>query len=194
MTRSLTRLAAVLAIASTAVLISACSSPATEAAPEPSTTTSTVLAEAPVAESESTQKPDAAATDTPTCETIISTRTVEDFESLGWTTLTDVFVIGSAELAGGLQCVWGDFEGAPEQVQVFGWAPITDAQAATAESELVADGWAREDGADGVYVTMIGADTPVDDEGYGPTYLIGDGWIKFADTKQGLILVSWPQS
>lgn len=193
MTRPLTRLAAVLAIASTAALASACSSPATEAEPKPSTTTATEPSEAPVAESEPTPTPDVASTGTPTCATIISTRTAEDFESLGWTTLTDVFVVGGVELPGGLQCVWGDFEESPDQVQVFGWAPITDAQAAEAESELVATGWTREEGDEGVYITMTGSDTPVDDEGYGPTYLVGDGWIEFADTKQGLVLVAWPQ-
>ena len=37
------------------------------------------------------------------------------------------------------------------------------------------------------------ADTTVatDDEGYGLTYLFGDGWVKYADTKQGLLLVTW---
>ena len=29
-------------------------------------------------------------------------------------------------------------------------------------------------------------------EGYGLTYLFGDGWVKYADTKQGLLLVVWP--
>lgn len=28
-----------------------------------------------------------------------------------------------------------------------------------------------------------------DGEGYGMTYLFGDGWVKVADTKQGLVLV-----
>ena len=39
------------------------------------------------------------------------------------------------------------------------------------------------------------ADTAVatDDEGYGLTYLFGDGWVKYADTKQSIALVEWPR-
>ena len=32
-----------------------------------------------------------------------------------------------------------------------------------------------------------------DDEGYGLTYLFGDGWVKYADTKQSIALVEWPR-
>jgi hypothetical protein len=45
---------------------------------------------------------------------------------------------------------------------------------------------------EGLIVTES-ADTTVatDDQGYGLTYLFGDGWVKHADTKQGLLLVTW---
>ena len=56
-------------------------------------------------------------------------------------------------LPDGIQCVWGDFSTATDHVQIFGWAPITQAQAETAASELVAEGWTREESDEGVYVT-----------------------------------------
>ena len=51
----------------------------------------------------------------------------------------------------------------------------------------------REDAAEGVYVTES-PETAIatDEEGYGMTYLFGDGWVKLADTKQGLLLIEWP--
>ena len=68
------------------------------------------------------------------------------------------------------------------------------AAAEKAEGDLVASGWKREEGAgDEVYITENpdwlagrGAD------GYGITYLFGDGWVKVADTKQSLVLIDWP--
>jgi hypothetical protein len=30
-----------------------------------------------------------------------------------------------------------------------------------------------------------------DEDGYGMTYLFGDGWVTLSDTKQGLLLVTW---
>ena len=56
-------------------------------------------------------------------------------------------------------------------------------------------GWVREDSAEGVYITESPETTiAVDEEGYGMTYLFGDGWVKLADTKQGLLLIEWPKS
>ncbi|TDN92581.1 hypothetical protein [Microbacterium sp. BK668] len=99
------------------------------------------------------------------------------------------------EIPDGVQCIWGDFSTASDQVQIFGWAPISEDLAESAESELVGQGWRREDSPEGVYVTE-NPDTAVsvDEEGYGLTYLFGDGWVKYADTKQGILLVEWPQS
>ncbi|WP_243074656.1 hypothetical protein [Microbacterium sp. SS28] len=195
MTRPLTRLAAVLAIATTAMLASACSSPAPDAEPQPSKTADAAQTTAPEAESDPTPAPDAEAADAPECDTIISPTTAADFASLGWTALADVFRVASVEVPEGIQCTWGDFTTATDHVQIFGWAPITQAQAETAASELVAEGWTREEGPEGVYVTESGETAiAVDEDGYGLTYLFGDGWVKFADTKQGLVLVAWPQS
>jgi hypothetical protein len=76
-----------------------------------------------------------------------------------------------------------------------GWAPITQDQAAEAQTTLVSQGWIREESPDGVYITEPKETTiAVDDEGYGMTYLFSADWVKLADTKQGLILIEWPKS
>ncbi|WP_345802955.1 hypothetical protein AAIB33_07705 [Microbacterium sp. AZCO] len=192
MTRLLPRFVAIGTIAATALLASACSSPAPEPTPEPTKTVEVT----PTAGPEATPTPtaDAGAPDTPTCETIIPKATVADFTSLGWDYLSDPFSVGGVDLADGVQCIWGDFNtgSAP---QIFGWAAITKAKAQTAQDALVAEGWRVEESPDGVYVTQSTDDaTATDAEGYGLTYLFGDGWVKYADTKQGLVLIEWPPS
>jgi hypothetical protein len=195
MTSPLTRLAAVLAIASTALLASACAPPAPESAPVPSETAGAAAPESPAPEPDATPSPDVASSDEPTCDTIISPTTAADFDSLGWTALADSFVVASVALPDGIQCVWGDFSTATDNVQIFGWAPITQEQAETAANELTAEGWMREESDEGVYVTENPETAfSVDDQGYGLTYLFGDGWVKYADTKQGIVLVEWPPS
>lgn len=128
----------------------------------------------------------------PTCETIIPASTAADFAEVGWSARSDPFRIGSTELSDGIMCTWGDYSIATDHVQIYGWAPIDEAQSREAMDELLGSGWTREDGPDGVYVTES-SDTAIatDDDGYGMTYLFGDGWVKMADTKQGLILVEW---
>ncbi len=70
----------------------------------------------------------------------------------------------------------------------------TDDAAEDAQANLVSQGWVREDGADGVYITESPEMTIAPDEqGYGMTYLFGDGWVIVADTKQGLVLIEWPR-
>ena len=193
MTRHLTRLAAMLAIASTAMLASACTSSAPEPTPLASETAGAAAPASPAPEPDASPSSDAVSSDEPSCDTIISPATAADFDSLGWTALADSFVVGSVALPEGIQCVWGDFSTATDHVQIFGWAPITATQAETAEGDLVADGWTREESDDGVYITE-NPDTAIalDGDGYGLTYLFGDGWVKYADTKQGLLLVQWP--
>jgi hypothetical protein len=192
MTPPLTRLGAALVLAVTASLATGCAS---STPPNPEATASTAAsptAPAPAASAKPTGA--AAAVGDPTCETIIADATVADFESIGWTARADPFYIGENELPEGLQCVWADFEGpAGDHIQLFGWAPIDADAAATAEDDLVAQGWVRESGDDGVYITESPETTiATDEQGYGLTYLFGDGWVKVADTKQGLLLIEWP--
>ncbi|WP_125132197.1 hypothetical protein [Microbacterium sp. 10M-3C3] len=147
---------------------------ATSPAPSPTRTTAT---------------PDA----DPACETILPEDTVADFEQVGWTAQADVFRIGGTEVPGGIQCTWGDYTVATDHVQVFGWAPIDDSDAEAAEQQLVSEGWRREEGNGGVYVTESAESAiATDEDGYGFTYFFGDGFVKVSDTKQGLILIEWP--
>jgi len=77
-------------------------------------------------------------------------------------------------------------------VQIFGWAPIEEDAAVEAQDALVAEGWLREESSEGVYITENPETTiTTDSQGYGMTYLFGEGWAKVADTKQGLLLITW---
>lgn len=189
------RLGATLVLALSASLATGCA--ATTPPPEPETTTGAgATPSVPAAQPSAEPTENAAPAEDPTCETLIADATVADFQSVGWTARADPFYIGENEIPGGLQCVWADFEGqAGDHVQIFGWAPIEADAASDAEAELVEQGWTREKGADGVYVTES-PETSIatDNEGYGMTYLFGDGWVILADTKQGLVLIDWPRA
>ena len=188
------RFTAVLVLAASLAAVSGCASAAPEAAPD-ATTAPSAAAPSATPTPEATNDAAAAPSEDPTCETIISPAIVADFKALGWTNFQDAFTVGTVTLPEGVQCTWGDLSASAEDVQQFGWAPITAAQAATAEQDLVAEGWRTEDSPEGVYVTES-ADTAAatDDDGYGRTYLFADGWATYADTKQSLLLVQFPQS
>ena len=68
-----------------------------------------------------TEAPDA----DPTCQTIIPAATATDFADTGLTAREDPFYIAGILLPDGIQCTWGDQSVASDQVQVYGWAPIT---------------------------------------------------------------------
>lgn len=185
-------LGAAAALAISAVLLSACAG-APEQTPEPTGNAQTPTPTAP--EPSATPDPEPVSTEAPTCETLIGTSVVADFESLGWTSQASPLYIGSTEIEDGLQCMWADFEGpAGDHGQMFGWAALTDDEAADAQDELLAQGWRREDGPSGVYITES-ADTAIatDAEGYGMTYYFTAGQVTVADTKQGLLLIEWPK-
>ncbi|MCR2763568.1 hypothetical protein NQ152_08600 [Microbacterium sp. zg.B48] len=176
-------------IAAALLVASGCAStppaqPETSQTPAPAPTSPTPTPE--------TEAPPTPAGD-PTCETIIPDQTVTDFEAVGWTARAEPFRVGELELPEGVQCIWGDFSTATDHVQIYGWAPITAKQAADAQKYLKDAGWRVEESAEGVMLTES-ADTTVatDADGYGLTYLFGDEWVKYADTKQGLLLVVWP--
>lgn len=173
---------------------------ATLAGCSPAATPPTAQTSAPAIEVPSTPSPDASPSavadddEEPTCENIIPKATADDFKSLGWSSQSEPFRIGAIQLDDGIQCKWGDQKITTDRVQMFGWAAIDDADAAKAEKELVAAGWRRETGDAGTYVTenpewAIGKDA----DGYGITYLFGDGWVKLADTRQSLVLVDGPE-
>lgn len=194
MNRQLPRLGAALVIASAALLVSACGSADPDAAATPETTATSPAPEP--TQPEQTPEPAPAGEEAdPTCETIIDAATVADFESIGWTSRTDPFYVGSHEMTDGISCVWADFNApASDHLQLFGWARIDDSEARAAQDELVGQGWIREEAAEGVYITENPQTTiATDDQGYGMTYLFADGSVKLADTKQGLLLITWPK-
>ena len=191
----LARVGAALVLVLSATLATACSStppPAPESTNGGDATPSTAPEAAPSAEP--TVAP--VTTEDPACDTIISDAIVADFASVGWTARADPFYVGELEIPEGLKCVWADFAGqAGDHVRIFGWAPIAEDAADDAQDELVAQGWVRENSAEGVYVTESPETTiAVDENGYGMTYLFGDGWVMLADTKQGLVLIEWPRA
>ncbi|GAA5028155.1 hypothetical protein ACFQRL_06170 [Microbacterium fluvii] len=193
MTRTTSRLGLALTLALTTALATACSSTAPEAVETTAAPTAAATTAAPTPDATPTEEP--VSSDAPTCETIIPASTVAEFEDLEWTAQEEPFVLAGDEITGGLQCKWGDLTAATDHIQMFGWAPIDEADAIAAQDQLVADGWSLEEGDEGIYVTES-AETAIytDDDGYGWTYLFGDGWVKFADTKQSLLLVEWPQA
>ncbi|MCW3494171.1 hypothetical protein [Microbacterium sp. SSM24] len=172
--------------------VTACAAQPAPAPQVTETTAGTPTASAP--EPSATPTQDAAAED-PTCETLIGPEIVADFESVGWTSQAEELYIGDRMLDEGLQCVWADFEGpAGDHLQMFGWGRISADDASESQAWLVSQGWIREDSDSGVYITTPkGTAIVVDDDGYGMTYLFGDGWVKFADTKQGILLIEWPK-
>lgn len=186
------RLPALAALVAACAITTACAGGAT-AVPTTAGTESAGIPSSPVATPSGSAVPDAAAE--PTCETIIPASTVADFRGLGWTAQQAPFVLGERQLAEGLQCTWGDFRVPSDHVQVFGWAPLADAEATAARSELLQNGWREVDEGTSIYITE-NATTAVapDENGFGMTYQFGDGWVKVADTKQGLLLVEWPKS
>lgn len=186
-------LGAVVALALTALLVSACGASPEPVTPEPTSNAQTPSTPAP--EPDADPAPEPPSTEDPTCDTLIGADVIADFESVGWSSQAEPFYIGSQEVSGGLQCVWADFEGpAGDHGQMFGWARIAASDASEAQEELIEQGWLREDAPEGVYITESPDTTiTVDDEGYGMTYLFGDGWVMLADTKQGLLLIERPQ-
>jgi hypothetical protein len=189
MTRTRPLLGASIVFAATMLAATACASPGDTVpgageSPAPVATSPT-----PTPSPTSTAAPAA----DPQCDTIIPSSTVEDFDSVGWTVRAEPFRIGELEIPDGVQCIWGDFTPATDHVQIFGWAPISEEDAEDAQDELVAMKWRVEETPEGTIVTESAETTVATDaDGYGLTYLFGEGWVKYADTKQGLLLVVWP--
>jgi hypothetical protein len=171
------------------VALTACagpSSPAPSASPQ-ATDPGPQASVEPVA----TPEPTAPSTEL-TCESMISAGTVDALTDAGWTAQPKDFVIGDITMTDGLLCFWADYEVASDHGQLYGWSAMSASDAADAQITLLASGWTREDSAEGIYITEDPQySMGTDDAGYGMTYLFGDGWVKFADTKQGLILIEW---
>ncbi|UNK69502.1 hypothetical protein [Microbacterium sp. H1-D42] len=174
-----------LALASCAPAAAPQSSPTAPAA-APSTPPPATVTSAP--EDETAPEPGAA----PTCDTIISPGTVDALKSQGWTSMQEEFRIGETVVDDGLMCMWADFSTASDHGQMYAWGPISEATADTAMAGLQRDGWLLSQDGDRTYFTEDPAYAiATDADGFGMTYEFGDGWVKFADTKQGLLLIEW---
>lgn len=188
---------ALTALVTAGVLLSASACASTpQAAPTTPVTTPTTGGEAtaPAETPEPEETDGAVAPEDVTCENLIGADLVSEFTEQGFTAREDPFVIGDLTIDDGISCTWGDFEAETgDNLLLFGWAPLSADDAATAQTALEAEGWISEEGADGLYVTEDPAQAiAVDDDGYGMTYLFGDGWVTVSDTKQGLVLIERP--
>lgn len=181
-------LAVTVSLSVSAVLVVGCTSaPASQPTPHTSTPDSSPSAT-------SAPTPTQTAIAAPTCENLVLPSLVEQFEAHDWTAKRDVFRVGNLTIDDGLECVWGDASVASDRVQVFGWAPISDADAATARSQLIAAGWKTVADTSGDFLTEDPTKALAkDSDGYGLTYQFGDGWILLADTKQSLLLIQRPE-
>lgn len=188
--RTRTSLTAVALLA--ALTLTACSGTQTETAPTSSPTKTPEMPKATVTTAPVESTPTPTVAETPTCETLISSATVDALTAQGWTYKEREFRIGDVVVEGGLECLWADYTTASDHGQMYGWGPLSADAARTAQSNLQRDAWLRSTEGDLVYFTEDPATAiATDDAGYGMTYEFGDGWVKFADTKQGLLLIEW---
>ncbi|WP_313354989.1 hypothetical protein [Microbacterium sp.] len=128
----------------------------------------------------------------PTCKTIITPGTVDALTSQGWTSKQQELRIGETLVPDGLLCMWADFSTASDHGQMYGWGTLDARTSDVAQANLKRDGWLRSTEGDLVYFTEDPAYAiATDEDGFGMTYEFGDGWVKFADTKQGLLLIEW---
>ena len=172
------------------LLLASCSAPDPTPTPTPPASTSveptTAVTTAPV--DDATPAPGAE----PTCKTIITPGTVDALTSQGWTAKQEELRIGETLIEDGLLCMWADFSTASDHGQMYGWGALDARTSDVAQSNLKRDGWLRSTEGDLVYFTEDPAYAiTTDDDGFGMTYEFGDGWVKFADTKQGLLLIEW---
>lgn len=187
------RLRTIVAISAAALLLAGCTS---SEQPDP-VETAPVSAEtgAPVAGPDPTSSPEA--TEEPVveldCASILSPQSVEQFEQVGWTSKQEPFVIAETEQPDGIQCMWADFTVGSGNLLLFAWAPTDDELAASLQSKLIAQGMIREEGPEGIYITEDARFAPtVDEDGYGFTYLFGDGWVTAAETRASLSFIVRP--
>ncbi|WP_429457628.1 hypothetical protein [Microbacterium sp. ZKA21] len=180
--------AAAAALLLAATLIACAQTPAAvetdDATPPPAVETTAPIANEPTGE------PEPAAL--PTCETLVTPGTVSTLSELGWSARQSEFRIGETVIEKGIYCSWADWDEASDHGQFFAWGELTPDQASAAQSELLAQGWKREDENGALYFTEPPESAfQTDEDGYGMTYLFGDGWVRFADTKQSLVLINW---
>lgn len=177
---------AALAIGSLAALalLAGCSSPAPAATAPPAEAAPSSPVATPQETASEPALPD------PTCENIIREASFTELESQGWQYEQEPFLIGDDEIEGGVSCIWTNAAEPGGNILQFGWAPLTAADETEAQDALEAQGWIREEAADGVYLTEDPAFAlNIDADGYGVTYFFGEGYVQVADVKQGLVII-----
>lgn len=186
------RIPAVLGALACTLLLASCGSPAApmpqvDASSHSATTTPLEATTAPETSETPSAPPSAAAAG---CDGIITAGTVDALKSQGWTSQQQEFRIGDVPVEDGLLCLWADFTTPSDHGQMYGWGAIDAKSADAAKASLQRDGWlATVD--DGVTYYTEDPDYALgtDDDGFGMTYEFGDGWVRFSDTKQGLLLI-----
>jgi hypothetical protein len=189
----LPRIAAAAAVVASVVALSACGSGSADTTPSVTPSVNAPAATSPSVSPTATPAAGVTKAGEVTCDALIPEETVKAFTDAGWTSREQTFRLGATELPDGIWCEWADFSVVSDHLQIFGWAPIDEDEAAAAQDELVEAGWRREDAGDRVYVTE-NPDTAVavDDAGYGMTYEFGPNWVTVSDTKQSLVLIERP--
>lgn len=176
-------------LAAATLSLAACGPQQTSAKPSTESAGPTVTAQPGTGETIPSQEPT-----TPTCENLISDTVVKQYQDVGFTAQQSQIYGVDALLPDSIQCTWGDnSETSTEAVLVYGWSPIDAATAQAMQESLIAQGWTKEVDGDNVYITAGKRSPILDENGYGMTYLFGDGWLSYADTKQGLLLITWPR-
>ncbi|MFK4789985.1 hypothetical protein [Microbacterium sp. ZW T5_56] len=130
-----------------------------------------------------------------TCESMLSAGLVAGYAAQGWTAVSNPLYIGSTLIPDGMSCTWGNHAGEGNDIaQVFGYGTLTPELATQAQADLAAQGWTTEEDPSGVLVTEPRDGALITDaDGYGMSYLFGEGWVRLADTREALILVVWPR-
>lgn len=173
-------LTVVAAVVATAALLTGCGS---GVQPDPTASAGTPAATATPGQDGPTPAPSASAV-AATCEGIIDPDTLADLQAQGWTYRQSPFSAGGITLDDGLQCEWGDLDGATTaNLMLFGWAPVTTAESTAMQDELVAEGWEREASSDGTFVW----------DAFGMTYEFGEGWVTVSDLREQLPIIRRPQ-
>jgi hypothetical protein len=131
-------------------------------------------------------------TSPPTCEGLAEPSTLTGLTEAGYVAAASPFVIGDFTVDPGVQCLW-TMPGVGSDAQTLqAWGLISAADAQEAMAALLADGWRREDAAEGTYVTTTLGGPWTDAQGYANTYLFGDGWVIYSDVKAGLAEINRP--
>lgn len=196
---------------SAALILAGCSgsdantAPAETAAPAASAAPTAEPAAPPAAEA----TPEPTAAEKLTCAQMIPESVATALTAQGWTATESAMYAGSSPILDSLVCTWapaGSFAG-----QMYGVGRVTDAEANQLRSDLNIQGWVTEESSEGVYYSAPVAPTPVAPSATpgatsapvpnapsanmaGFTYLFGDGWVKYSDTRDGLLLIVTPVS